>query len=72
MNIGDRVQHNTFPPVVGTVQYIEPLPNDTYKIGVLNDETHTIYYDYLNTWEWIDSPYTTQDDSYDVEIVSVQ
>ena len=72
MNTGDRVQHNTFPPIVGTVSTIEPLPNNLFKIGVLNDETHTVYYDYMDKWEPIDYTSTVCNDSYDVEIVSIQ
>ena len=48
---GMRVEHITFPPIVGTVCVVQDMigTNDK-KIGVLNDVTNTIYYDLESTW----------------------
>ena len=71
--VGDRVVHNTFPPISGTVSNMEKMLGNKIKVGVLNDETHTIYYDYIDTW---DLDYTSSShsdtDMGEYEIVSIQ
>lgn len=73
ISVGDRVVHNTFPPISGTVSNMERLLGNKIKVGVLNDETHTIYYDYIDTW---DLDYTSSSNSDtdmgEYEIVSIQ
>ena len=73
ISVGDRVVHNTFPPISGTVSNMEKLLGNKIKVGVLNDETHTIYYDYIDTW---DLDYTSSSNSDmdmgEYEIVSIQ
>lgn len=73
ISVGDRVVHNTFPPISGTVSNMEKMLGNKIKVGVLNDETHTIYYDYIDTW---DLDYTSSSNSDtdmgEYEIVSIQ
>ena len=73
ISVGDRVVHNTFPPISGTVSNMERLLGNKIKVGVLSDETHTIYYDYIDTW---DLDYTSSSNSDtdmgEYEIVSIQ
>ena len=73
ISVGDRVVHNTFPPISGTVSNMEKLLGNKIKVGVLSDETHTIYYDYIDTW---DLDYTSSSNSDmdmgEYEIVSIQ
>lgn len=68
LRIGDRVEHLDFPPIIGTIQIIQPLPNNRFKIGVLSEESNTIFYDYSDTWAY---KYYS-DDGLDMEIVSIQ
>lgn len=73
ISVGDRVVHNTFPPISGTVSNMEKLLGNKIKVGVLNDETHTIYYDYIDTWDLDYSSSSSSDtDMGEYEIVSIQ
>lgn len=71
ISVGDRVVHNTFPPISGTVSNMERLLGNKIKVGVLNDETHTIYYDYIDTWD-LDYTSSSTNDAGEYEIVSIQ
>ena len=73
VSVGDRVVHNTFPPISGTVSNMEKMLGNKIKVGVLNDETHTIYYDYIDTWD-LDYTSSSNSDTYigEYEIVSIQ
>lgn len=73
ISVGDRVVHNTFPPISGTVSNMEKLLGNKIKVGVLNDETHTIYYDYIDTWDLDYTSSSSSDtDMGEYEIVSIQ
>lgn len=73
ISVGDRVVHNTFPPISGTVSNMEKLLGNKIKVGVLNDETHTIYYDYIDTWDLdYTSSFNSDTDMGEYEIVSIQ
>lgn len=73
ISVGDRVVHNTFPPISGTVSNMEKMLGNKIKVGVLNDETHTIYYDYIDTWDLDYTSSSSSDtDMGEYEIVSIQ
>ena len=73
ISVGDRVVHNTFPPISGTVSNMEKMLGNKIKVGVLNDETHTIYYDYIDTWDLdYSSSFSNDTDMGEYEIVSIQ
>ena len=73
ISVGDRVVHNTFPPISGTVSNMEKLLGNKIKVGVLSDETHTIYYDYIDTWDLDYASSSSSDtDMGEYEIVSIQ
>lgn len=53
LNKGDRVIHNTFPPVEGRVSVLMDMMNDERKIGVKQD-SGLVFYDKESTWDLIE------------------
>nr|DAQ48195.1 MAG TPA: ATP-dependent DNA helicase [Bacteriophage sp.] len=63
LKFGDRVEHESFPPCIGTVVDVEYRGNDEYLIGVLDEETEAIVRDIESTWKRIESTIIEVDDS---------
>lgn len=72
LKFGDRVEHESFPPCVGTVVDVEYRGNNEYLIGVLNEETEAIVRDIEDTWRRIDSTIIEVDESRYGDVIDAQ
>lgn len=66
IQVGDRVEHNTFVSFIGDVVEIRPYKNET-SVAVRNDEGN-IFWDDISTWDLLPNSvihYGKIDDDFD-------
>ena len=64
IQVGDRVSHNTFPPVEGIVKGAVPILNGEPKLSVMQDNG-ILYWDVLSSWDLVEETVDVQQDFYD-------
>ena len=72
IQVGDRVEHNTFVSFIGDVVEIRPYKDET-SVAVRNDEGN-IFWDDISTWDLLlDSVihYGIIDDDFDGETIDI-
>lgn len=72
IQVGDRVEHNTFVSFIGDVVEIRPYKDET-SVAVRNDEGN-IFWDDISTWDLLlDSVihYGKIDDDFDGETIDI-
>lgn len=72
LKFGDRVEHESFPPCIGTVVDVEYRGNDEYLIGVLDEETEAIVRDIESTWKQIESTIIEVDNSRYSDVIEAE
>lgn len=73
IQVGDRVEHNTFVSFIGEVVEIRPYKDET-SVAVRNDEGN-IFWDDIATWDLIPDTvihYGKIDDDFDGETIDVE
>lgn len=73
IQVGDRVEHNTFVSFIGDVVEIRPYKDET-SVAVRNDEGN-IFWDDIATWDLIPDiviHYGKIDDDFDGETIDVE
>ena len=72
IQVGDRVEHNTFVSFIGDVVEIRPYKDET-SVAVRNDEGN-IFWDDIATWDLIPDTviyYGKIDDDFDGETIDI-
>lgn len=72
IQVGDRVEHNTFVSFIGDVVEIRPYKDET-SVAVINDEGN-IFWDDIATWDLIPDTvihYGKIDDDFDGETIDI-
>lgn len=73
IQVGDRVEHNTFVSFIGDVVEIRPYKDET-SVAVRNGEGN-IFWDDISTWDLIPDTvihYGKIDDDFDGETIDVE
>ena len=73
IQVGDRVEHNTFVSFIGEVVEIRPYKDET-SVAVRNGEGN-IFWDDISTWDLIPDTvihYGKIDDDFDGETIDVE
>lgn len=73
IQVGDRVEHNTFVSFIGDVVEIRPYKDET-SVAVRNDEGN-IFWDDITTWDLLPDSvihYGKIDDGFAGEIIDVE
>lgn len=72
IQVGDRVEHNTFVSFIGDVVVIRPYKDET-SVAVRNDEGN-IFWDDISTWDLLPDSvihYGKIDDDFDGETIDI-
>jgi len=72
IQVGDRVEHNTFVSFIGDVVEIRPYKDET-SVAVRNDEGN-IFWDDISTWDLLPNSvihYGKIDDDFDGETIDI-
>lgn len=72
IQVGDRVEHNTFVLFIGDVVEIRPYKDET-SVAVRNDEGN-IFWDDISTWDLLPDSvihYGKIDDDFDGETIDI-